>query len=199
MPVNPKGNFLTCISHVVRPLFPAFVRVCSVLRSNTVNVKGRSPLNSRHGEQPIYYPWKRLTMAEGLLPHHHIIRRAGPAINKYLNLSDEGLVGRLIASGCISEKDKDKYTGKTKRVRDRFIARFQNQPYELFLTFVECLRRDEKYVKLVTILDEALAEYGYVPPATSASESREKDTIHLQSEDVPSLSEQERSPTTTGG
>ena len=109
-------------------------------------------------------------------------------------------VSRLIASGCISEKDRDKYTGKTKRVRDRFIARFQNQPYEQFLTFVECLREDTKYTELVTTLDEALAEYGYVPPpATSASESHEKDTTLLQSEDIPSLTaEQEPSPMTTG-
>ena len=138
-------------------------------------------------------------MAEGLKPHHHIIRRAGPTLNKHLNLTDEGLVSRLIASGCISEKDRDKYTGKTKRVRDRFIARFQNQPYEQFLTFVECLREDTKYTELVTVLDESLAEYGYVPPPTSASESHEKDTTLLQSEDIPSLTtEQEPSPMTTG-
>ena len=136
-------------------------------------------------------------MAEGLEPHHHIIRRAGPAINKHLNLTDEGLVSRLVSSGCIGEKDREKYTGKTKRVRDRFIARFQNQPYELFLTFVECLREDTKYAKLVIVLDEALAEYGYVPPATSVpSESHETDTIHLQSANVPYLTTgQQLSPT----
>ena len=138
--------------------------------------------------------------AEGLEPHHHVIRRAGSTINKHLNLADEDLVSRLIASGCIGEKDRDKYTGKSKRVRDRFIARFQNQSYELFLTFVECLREDTKYVELITVLDEALAEYGYVPPTTTASESHEKDTTHLQSEDVPSglTTGQEPSPTTTG-
>ena len=116
-------------------------------------------------------------MAEGLQPHHHIIRRAGPAINKHLNLADEALISRLIASGCIGEKDREKYTGmKTKRIRDRFIARFQNQPYELFLTFVECLREDTKYSVLVTVLDEALAEYGYVTP-TTVSGSHETDTL----------------------
>ena len=133
-------------------------------------------------------------MAEGLEPHHHIIRRAGPTINKHLNLADEALISRLITSGCISEKDRDKYTGKTKRVRDRFIARFQNQPYELFLAFVECLREDVKYSVLVTVLDEALAEYGYVPPTTGSHE-----TV-TQSEDVPSMptTTQIPSPTTTG-
>ena len=111
-------------------------------------------------------------------------------------MADEALVSRLIASGCLSEKDRDKYTGKTKRVRDRFIARFQNQPYELFLVFVECLRGDEKYVELVTVLDEALAEYGYVPPPmvppTSVTESRETDTTLLPP--APSLKKQEPSP-----
>ena len=135
-------------------------------------------------------------MAEGLEPHHHIIRRARTAINKHLNLADEALISRLITSGCISEKDRDKYTGKTKRVKDRFIARFQNQPYELFLAFVECLREDVKYSVLVTVLDEALAEYGYVPP-TTVSGSHETDT---QSEDVPSTptTTQIPSPITTG-
>ena len=142
-----------------------------------------------------------MSMAEGLKqsrldPHHHIIRRAGPAINKHLNLADESFVNRLIASGCIGEKDRKRYTGSTKRARDRFIARFQNQPYELFLTFVECLREDAKYVELVTVLDEALAEYEYESPATSASESHEKDTTHLESADVLSLTAgQELSPT----
>ena len=136
-------------------------------------------------------------MAEGLLPHHHIIRRAGPAINKHLNLSDEALLGRLITRGCISEKDKDRYTGKGKRARDRFIARFQNQSYELFLAFVECLRADDKYSELVTVLDEALAEYGYVPP-TAVSGSHETGTAPSQSEDSPSLTTQVPSPMTTG-
>ena len=126
------------------------------------------------------------SMAEGLLPHHHIIRRAGPAINKHLNLSDEALLGRLITRGCISEKDKDRYTGKGKRARDRFIARFQNQSYELFLAFVECLRADDKYSELVTVLDESLAEYGYVPP-TTVSGSHETGTASSQSEDGLSL------------
>jgi len=135
-------------------------------------------------------------MAEGLQPHHHIIRRAGPTINKHLNFEDEALVSRLISSGCISEKDKDKYTGgkKTKRAKDRFIARFQNQPYELFLTFVKCLREDTKYSELVNVLDEALAEYGYVPPS-DVTESH--DTSSLQSEVTSSLTTQEPSPMTT--
>ena len=139
-------------------------------------------------------------MAEGLEPHHHIIRRAGPAINKHLNLADEQLVSRLINSGCINEKDKGKYSGKTKRARDRFIARFQNQPYALFLTFVECLRGDPKYIELVNALDEALAEYGYVPP-TSVIESHETDTTHLPELHFSSHAGQEPSPmqpTTTG-
>lgn len=134
-------------------------------------------------------------MAEGLQPHHHIIRCAGPTINKHLNLTDENLVSRLITSGCISEKDRDKYTGKTKRAKDRFIARFQNQPYELFLTFVECLREDTKYSELVNVLDKALAEYGYVPPS-DVTESHDTGTSPL--ENTPSLTTQEPSPMTTG-
>ena len=142
-------------------------------------------------------------MAEGLEPHHHIIRRAGPTINKHLNLADDQLVSRLISCGCISEKDKGKYSGKSKLARTRFIARFQNQPYKLFLKFVECLRGDPKYIELVTALDEALAEYGYVPP-TSVSESiesHETDTIHAPELHISSRVEQELSsmqPTTTG-
>ena len=137
-----------------------------------------------------------MAAAEGLEPHHHIIRRTLPTIEKHLNLADEALISRLITSGCISEKDRDKYTGKTKRVRDRFIARFQNQPYELFLAFVECLREDVKYSVLVTALDEALAEYGYVPP-TTVSGSHETVT---QFEDIPSTptTTQKPTPTTTG-
>ena len=115
-------------------------------------------------------------MAEGgSEPHHHIIRRAGPAINKHLNLADEALISRLISRGCISEKDREKYTaGKTKRVKAGFIARFQVQPYELFLAFVECLREDSKYSELVTILDKTLAEYG---SPTTVSGSHETGTL----------------------
>jgi len=122
-------------------------------------------------------------------PHHHVIRRAGTIINKHLNLADEALVSRLIAGGCIIEKDKDKYTGKTKLARNRFITRLQNQPYKVFLTFVECLREDTKYSELVNVLDEALTEYGYVPPHHSTGTS--------PSEVTPSLTTQEPSPMTT--
>jgi len=80
-------------------------------------------------------------------------------------LTDEALITRLIDRGCIGENDKGKYTGKTKRVKDRFIARFQNQSYEIFLSFVECLRVDDKYSQLVAVLDDALAEYGHVVPS----------------------------------
>jgi len=101
-------------------------------------------------------------MSEGLEPHHHIIRRAGSAINKHLNLTDEALISRMIDRGCIKENDRGKYTGKTRRIKDRFIARFQTQPYQVFLAFVECLREDSKYSQLVKVLDDALAEYGAV-------------------------------------
>lgn len=138
-------------------------------------------------------------MAEGSVePHYHILRRAGPAISKHLNLTDAGLISRLIDSGCISEKDRDKYTGKTKRVRDRFIGRLLNQPYELFLTFVECLRADIKYSELVSVLDEALAGYGYVPPTSAAEASHETSTAPVQSEGITSFTTQEPSPLTTG-
>ena len=55
---------------------------------------------------------------------------------------------------------------------------------------------DVKYSVLVTVLDEALAEYGYVAP-TTVSGSHETVT---QSEDVPSTptTTQIPSPTTTG-
>jgi len=79
---------------------------------------------------------------------------------------------------------------KTKCAKDRFIARFQNQPYELFLTFVKCLREDIKYSELVNLLDEALAEYGYVPPS-DITKSHGTGTSSLQSEVTPSLTTQE--------
>ena len=93
-----------------------------------------------------------------LQPHHHVLRRV--CIERHLNLADDhALVNRLIASGCVSEKllHSDAYVSKD--VQRKYFAWFQNQPYELFLKFMECLRGDEKYSKLVRMLDRALAEH----------------------------------------
>jgi len=120
-------------------------------------------------------------MSEGLQPHHHIIRRAGSTLNKHLNLTDETLITRLIARGCIGENDRGKYTGKTKRIKDKFIARFQNQPYELFLSFVECLREDDKYSQLVAVLDDALAEYGHVIPSDVTATTSDTNSTPIKS------------------
>ena len=131
-------------------------------------------------------------MSEGLEPHHHIIRRAGSTLNKHLNLSDEALITRLIDRGCIGADDRGRYTGKTKRVKDRFIARFQNQSYELFLSFVECLREDEKYSQLVAVLDDALAEYGHVIPSDVTTTTRDASPTPIES--VETTTQQDDNP-----
>ena len=120
-------------------------------------------------------------------PHHHVIRRTGTVINKHLNLADEALVSRLIAKGCISDNDKAKYTGRTKLARNRFITRLQNQPYKVFLAFVECLKEDTKYSELVAVLEATLAEFDCTPPMTTSETTAPEDSISL-----------DPSPTTTG-
>jgi len=99
-------------------------------------------------------------MAEQLQPHHHVLRRAEGPLFKYLDLTDETLIDRLIDRGCISEHDRGQYSGRSKRPRDLLIARLRYQPFEVFLAFVECLRDDGKYAQLVKALDEALDDYG---------------------------------------
>ena len=101
-------------------------------------------------------------------PHHQVFRRVGDVIIKQLNLSDEALVSRLIAKGCISEKTRAKYTGQTKMVRQRFVGRLQNQPYKVFLAFVECLKEDAKYSELVTTVEAIMAEYNSTPAPSTA-------------------------------
>ena len=98
--------------------------------------------------------------AEQLQPHHHVLRRAEGPLFKYLDLTDETLIDRLIDRGCISEHDRGQYSGRSKRARDLLIARLRYQPFKVFLAFVECLRDDDKYAQLVKVLDEALDDYG---------------------------------------
>ena len=101
-------------------------------------------------------------------PHHLVFLRVGDVIIKQLNLSDEALVSRLITKGCISEKTRAKYTGRTKMARQRFINRLQNQPYKVFLAFVECLKEDAKYSELVAMVEAILTEYNSTPAPSTA-------------------------------
>ena len=94
--------------------------------------------------------WQKDNVAE---PHHQVFQRGvSTMITKQLNLADEALVSRLIAKGCISENDRTQYTGHTKQARNRFISRLQNQPYKVFLAFVQCLKEDAKYSELVAVV-----------------------------------------------
>ena len=100
-------------------------------------------------------------------PHHQVFRRVGEVIIKQLNLSDEALVSRLITKGCISGKTRAKYTGQAKMARQKFVCRLQNQPYKVFLAFVECLKEDAKYSELVAMVEAILAEHNGTPAAST--------------------------------
>ena len=108
-----------------------------------------------------------------LQPHHHVLRRV--CISDYLNLeSDQALVNRLIETGCANEELKHNNMHLSKKIQKRYIAWFHNQSYELFLNFLECLRRDDKYSKLVHMLDKALTEY--IDPSECCSITKLKTT-----------------------
>ena len=129
-------------------------------------------------------------------PHHQVFQRVGTVIGKQLNLSDEALVSRLIAKGCMSERTRAKYTGHTKQARQRFIGRLQNQPYKVFLAFVECLREDAKYSELVAKVEAILAEHSTINNGISSADIANTATsIQTDSEKNASLGP----PLTTAG
>jgi len=103
-----------------------------------------------------------------LQPHHHVLRRV--FLDKHLNLADDqALVNRLIASGCVSEEFIHNNSCFSKKEQNKYFAWLKNQSYELFLNFLECLRGDEKYSKLVYTLDGALAEHVGTPECSGVN------------------------------
>ena len=116
--------------------------------------------------------WQKDNVAE---PHHQVFQRVSTMITKQLNLADEALVSRLIAKGCISENDRTQYTGHTKQARNRFISRLQNQPYKVFLAFIQCLKEDAKYSELVAVVEAVLAESDHTTAPTTDTASTSPD------------------------
>jgi len=103
-----------------------------------------------------------------LQPHHHVLRRV--FLDKHLNFADDqALVNRLIASGCVSEELMHNDLHFSKIAERKYFAWLKNQSYEVFLNFLECLRGDKKYLKLVNILDRVIAEHVDSPESSGVN------------------------------